>query len=132
MSKLVAPHGGGSLKPLLVHAAERGEAMKRARTLRSIPISSREVSDLFMLGMGAYTPLDGFMGHDDWRGSAAKDPFFKEVLDSQRNFAKTVVPYWTPRFSTSTPSSATRRCRRNRAGAIDEAPSGLLPTPSPV
>lgn len=26
---------------------------------------------------------------------AAKEPFFKEVLDSQRNFAKTVVPYWT-------------------------------------
>ena len=24
-----------------------------------------------------------------------KDPFFKQVLDSQRNFAKTVVPYWT-------------------------------------
>ena len=26
---------------------------------------------------------------------AQKDPFFKEVLDSQRNFGKTVVPYWT-------------------------------------
>ncbi|HWB45335.1 MAG TPA: TRAP transporter substrate-binding protein [Hyphomicrobiaceae bacterium] len=26
---------------------------------------------------------------------AAKDAFFKEVLDSQRKFAKTVVPYWT-------------------------------------
>jgi TRAP-type mannitol/chloroaromatic compound transport system substrate-binding protein len=26
---------------------------------------------------------------------AAKDAFFKEVLDSQRNFAKTVVPSWT-------------------------------------
>ena len=26
---------------------------------------------------------------------AGKDPFFKEVLDSQRSFAKTVVPYWT-------------------------------------
>jgi len=26
---------------------------------------------------------------------AAKDPFFKEVLDSQRQFGKTVVPYWT-------------------------------------
>ncbi len=26
---------------------------------------------------------------------AGKDPFFKEVLDSQRYFAKTVVPYWT-------------------------------------
>ena len=26
---------------------------------------------------------------------AAKDAFFKEVLDSQRTFGKTVVPYWT-------------------------------------
>jgi TRAP-type mannitol/chloroaromatic compound transport system substrate-binding protein len=26
---------------------------------------------------------------------AQKDAFFKQVLDSQRNFAKTVVPYWT-------------------------------------
>jgi TRAP-type mannitol/chloroaromatic compound transport system substrate-binding protein len=26
---------------------------------------------------------------------AGRDAFFKEVLDSQRNFAKTVVPYWT-------------------------------------
>lgn len=26
---------------------------------------------------------------------AAKDPFFKQVLDSQRDFAKVVVPYWT-------------------------------------
>jgi len=26
---------------------------------------------------------------------AEKDAFFKEVLDSQRSFAKTVVPYWT-------------------------------------
>ena len=26
---------------------------------------------------------------------SVKDPFFKQVLDSQRNFAKDVVPYWT-------------------------------------
>ena len=26
---------------------------------------------------------------------SAKDAFFKQVLDSQRNFAKDVVPYWT-------------------------------------
>ncbi len=26
---------------------------------------------------------------------AAKDAFFRQVLDSQRNFAKVVVPYWT-------------------------------------
>jgi TRAP-type mannitol/chloroaromatic compound transport system substrate-binding protein len=26
---------------------------------------------------------------------AGKDAFFKQVLDSQRTFARTVVPYWT-------------------------------------
>jgi len=26
---------------------------------------------------------------------AAEDPFFKEVLESQRSFAKVAVPYWT-------------------------------------
>ena len=26
---------------------------------------------------------------------AAKDAFFKQTLDSQRAFAKVVVPYWT-------------------------------------
>jgi sulfate adenylyltransferase len=30
-------------------------------------MTSREVSDLLMLAMGAYTPLDGFMGEEDWR-----------------------------------------------------------------
>src|SRR5256885_14158991 len=69
MSMLVPPHGGGSLKPLLVLIANRGEVLRRAERLKKIPITSREVSDLFMLGMGAYTPLTGFMGHDDWRAS---------------------------------------------------------------
>ena len=32
-------------------------------------MTSRETSDLVMLAMGAYTPLDGFMTHDDWRGA---------------------------------------------------------------
>jgi sulfate adenylyltransferase len=69
MMKLVPPHGGGSLKPLLVPIEERAETLRRAERLRKVPITSREVSDLLMLGMGAYTPLDGFMGYDDWRSS---------------------------------------------------------------
>ena len=68
MSTLVPPHGGGRLKPLLLTEPARGEELKRAETLIKIPLSSREISDLFMLGMGAYTPLDGFMGKQDWRG----------------------------------------------------------------
>ena len=62
MPKLVPPHGADSLRPLLLAEAERAGALKRAEGLKPIPLSSREVSDLFMLGMGAYTPLTGFMG----------------------------------------------------------------------
>ena len=68
MSTLVSPHGGGSLKTLLLPRTERADETKRAEKLKRVPLSSREVSDLFMLGMGAYTPLDGFMGKEDWHG----------------------------------------------------------------
>jgi len=68
MSNLVPPHGADSLKPLLLPEVERAEEERRAGNLKQVPLSSREVSDLLMLGMGAYTPLDGFMGEADWRG----------------------------------------------------------------
>jgi sulfate adenylyltransferase len=68
ISNLVPPHGADSLKPLLLAATERSEEARRATSLKQVPLSSREVSDLLMLGMGAYTPLDGFMGEADWRG----------------------------------------------------------------
>ena len=69
MAQLVPPHGSGTVQPLLLPETERAEEGKRAEQLRKIPLDSRSVSDVFMLAMGAYTPLDGFMGHDDWRGS---------------------------------------------------------------
>lgn len=69
MPKLVQPHGSESVKPLLLPENERSAEHKRAANLKRIPLDSRAVSDVFMLAMGAYTPLDGFMGHDDWRGS---------------------------------------------------------------
>jgi sulfate adenylyltransferase len=68
VSKLVAPHGGGSLKPLLLEGQARAEEVKRAARLKRVPMTSRETSDLIMLGIGAFTPLSGFMGRDDWRG----------------------------------------------------------------
>lgn len=69
MSQLVPPHGGGELKPLLIAESQRAAEAARASGLKKVPLSTREVSDLFMLGMGAYTPLDGFMDEADWRGS---------------------------------------------------------------
>jgi sulfate adenylyltransferase len=69
MAQLVPPHNSEEVKPLLVPETERLEDRNRAQKLRKIPLDSRTVSDVLMLAMGAYTPLDGFMGHDDWHGS---------------------------------------------------------------
>jgi len=71
MSKLVPPHGSDEVKPLLLPESARDEELKEAETLLKVPMTSREVSDVFMFGMGAYTPLDGFMREDDWRGVCA-------------------------------------------------------------
>ena len=67
MSKLVSPHGGGGLKALLAPKSQRAELLNRARGLKKVPMTSREVSDVLMMAMGAYTPLDGFMGKGNWR-----------------------------------------------------------------
>jgi sulfate adenylyltransferase len=70
MSQLVKPHGkDGTLKPLLLEGEELAEARKKAETLRKVPMTSREVGDAIMMGIGGFTPLEGFMGHDDWKGS---------------------------------------------------------------
>ncbi len=68
MSNLVPPHGSEKVLPLLVTEEIRASEIERAKVLRKVSLTSREVSDVFMLGMGAYTPLTGFMGEADWRG----------------------------------------------------------------
>lgn len=69
MPQLVPPHGSETVRPLIVAEAERAEETARAGKLKKVPLDSRAVSDVFMLAMGAYTPLAGFMGHDDWQGA---------------------------------------------------------------
>jgi len=60
MSKLVPPHGG-KLTPVLLPEAQRAAALEKAKTLPVIRMTSRETSDLLMIGMGAFSPLTGFM-----------------------------------------------------------------------
>ena len=68
MSKLVNPHGGGELTPLLLAGDALSSERQHASTLNKISISSRETGDLIMLGIGGFTPLDGFMSQADWQG----------------------------------------------------------------
>jgi sulfate adenylyltransferase len=65
---LVTPHGGGGLRPLALTGEALAAGLSRARTLRPVRISSREKGDLVMLGIGGFTPLDGFMTRADWEG----------------------------------------------------------------
>ena len=70
MSQLVKPHGKEQvLKPLLLEGEELAEAKKKAETLKKLPMTSRETGDAIMMGIGGFTPLDGFMDYDDWKGS---------------------------------------------------------------
>ena len=56
---LIAPHGG-----FLVDRT--GERPDNAGSLEQVTLTSREVSDLDMLATGALSPLEGFMGRDDY------------------------------------------------------------------
>ena len=74
MSDLIAPHGKEEkLMPLLLAGKEPLEAeKKKAETLKKITITTRETSDAIMLGIGAFTPLTGFMTKADWKGVCDK------------------------------------------------------------
>lgn len=71
MAGLVLPHGG-RLSPLLVHSDEREGELKEAKIFPAFRLSSREVSDLIMLAMGAFSPLDGFIGKEDYQRVVAE------------------------------------------------------------
>ncbi len=68
MSKLVNPHGGGQLKPLMLEGDEQAAEKQKAEGLKKLPITSRETGDLIMMGNGGFTPLTGFMTKADWQG----------------------------------------------------------------
>jgi sulfate adenylyltransferase len=64
-SQLVPPHGG-VLKPLLRHKADLGAENEQLTQAPIIKLNSRETSDLIMLGIGAFSPLVGFMTQADY------------------------------------------------------------------
>ena len=73
MSQLSPPHGNEEkLIPLLLEGEAQAQEAERAKGLKSIRITSRETSDLIMMGIGAFTPLTGFMGKADWQGVCDK------------------------------------------------------------
>ncbi len=65
-SELVPPHGG-KLEPLLLKEDELEQEEEKARTFPSVQLTSRETSDLIMMAIGAFSPIRGFMGREDYQ-----------------------------------------------------------------
>ena len=65
---LVEPHGGRGLLELLLDGDQLTAELARADGLPKVRVSSREKGDIIMLGIGGFTPLEGFMTHADWIG----------------------------------------------------------------
>jgi sulfate adenylyltransferase len=66
-ARLISPHGG----TLVDRTGERPDDLD---SLETLTLSSRELSDLDMLASGALSPLQGFMGRED----------YESVLESMR------------------------------------------------
>jgi sulfate adenylyltransferase len=64
---LIAPHGG-ELVLNMASEQERAGLHEIAYSLPRVQIGSRQMADLEMLAIGAYSPLSGFMTRDDYRG----------------------------------------------------------------
>ena len=66
MSQLVPPHASKKLKILALAGDALNAELKKTNSMDKLYCSSREFGDLIMLGIGGFTPLEGFMGKDDW------------------------------------------------------------------
>lgn len=66
MTDTIAAHGG-TLINRLVEGARREELIKLAASLSHIKINSWAISDLDLIGVGAFSPLTGFMEEKDYR-----------------------------------------------------------------
>src|SRR2546427_12107930 len=64
---LLAPHGG-ALIITMAGERERAELQERALSLPHVTVGSRQLADLEMMAIGAYSPLGGFMSREDYLG----------------------------------------------------------------
>lgn len=62
----ILPHGG-SLINRVVTGPQRESLLEQAKGLPAILINNWTISDLDLIGVGAFSPLTGFMNEDDYR-----------------------------------------------------------------
>lgn len=70
---MIQPHGG-ELINRLVEGERKNELIDKAKYLRKIQLTPREISDLEMIAIGGFSPLEGFMIKKD----------YQEVIENKR------------------------------------------------
>ncbi|MCJ8015032.1 sulfate adenylyltransferase [Paenibacillus sp. KQZ6P-2] len=62
----ILPHGG-KLIHRIAEGQEKEELLKASCRLKQIPVNAWTISDLDLIGNGAFSPLEGFMNEEDYR-----------------------------------------------------------------
>ncbi|MGY5345934.1 sulfate adenylyltransferase [Paenibacillus glucanolyticus] len=62
----ILPHGG-TLVQRVAHGEERDVILKQADTLSKISVNAWSISDLDLIGVGAFSPLQGFLNELDYK-----------------------------------------------------------------
>jgi len=65
---LTPPHGGTLTNLMVDDPEKRTKLLEESKTLPRLKLSTLEFSDLIMLGIGAFSPLEGFMSENDYKG----------------------------------------------------------------
>ncbi len=65
MNDLIPPHGG-QLSERLVRGHEREQMLHQARSLPSLTLDEWELSDIELFGIGALSPLEGYLSEADY------------------------------------------------------------------
>src|SRR5262249_2347480 len=103
----VAPHGG-RLVDRILRGDQLAEARERVPSLTRLSLNARMMSDVELLAVGAYSPLEGFMGETDYRS----------VLSEMR--LATGLPWTLP---------ITLAVRKTAVGSLREGQDVALVTP---
>ena len=98
-NNLIKPHGG-VLKSLIIPKDKRKKEIEKGNKLFKIKLNSLEFSDLIMLGIGAFSPLEGFMFKSDYynvlnkgkltNGELWPIPITLAITETEK---KKVIPY---------------------------------------
>jgi sulfate adenylyltransferase len=109
-SSLISPYGG-TLVDLLIPAEARQELKAYASGLPSVQLSERAVCDLELLAVGAFSPLDRFMSHAD----------FRQVLDEMRLLSGHLFP-----IPVTLPVDPSTRLQLDQEIALRDAKNNIL------